>query len=284
MGRYRVVNSRQSQLTEEGKLLPRDGSSYILPTASETVKGGVRVGANLSMSGAMLSADDMRYDDAEVRGDIDELQDRAELLQDQIDAIPAGQQGPEGPEGPRGPEGPQGLKGDKGNPGDKGDQGPEGPEGPQGLKGDKGNPGDQGLQGLEGPEGPRGPEGPQGLKGDKGDQGPEGPEGPQGPAAPDQAINARIGISYMLAEGDVGKLVTITSANEFKILVPGDVFTAGQRVDVLVLGTGMVTVEGILDCSVNGTPSITSRAQWSAFSVVFLSATAAVVVGDMASS
>ena len=60
MERFRVINSRQSQRDAEGHLLPDDGSTYVLPTASATVKGGVRVGANLSMSGDVLSADDMR--------------------------------------------------------------------------------------------------------------------------------------------------------------------------------------------------------------------------------
>ena len=51
----------------------------------------------------------------------------------------------------------------------------------------------------------------------------------------------------------------------------------------VVAGSGMVTAVGS-SCTVNGTPSLVSRAQWSAFTVLFTSATAAVVVGDLASS
>ena len=96
-------------------------------------------------------------------------------------------------------------------------------------------------------------------------------------------INARTGTTYTLVAGDAGKVVTLTNAAAITLTVPGSVFTTGQRVDVLVLGAGMVTVVGS-SCTVNGTPSLVSRAQWSAFSVVFLSASAAVVVGDLASS
>ena len=96
-----------------------------------------------------------------------------------------------------------------------------------------------------------------------------------------QAINTQTGTAYTLAASDAGKLVTLTNAAAITLTVPGNVFTAGQRVDVLVLGAGMVTVVGS-SCTVNGTPSLVSRAQWSAFTVLFTSATTAVLVGDLA--
>ena len=96
-----------------------------------------------------------------------------------------------------------------------------------------------------------------------------------------QAINAQTGTTYTLAASDAGKLVTLTNAAAITLTVPGNVFTAGQRVDCIVAGAGMVTVVGS-SCTVNGTPSLVSRAQWSAFTVLFTSATTAVVVGDLA--
>ena len=93
-------------------------------------------------------------------------------------------------------------------------------------------------------------------------------------------INARTGTAYTLVAGDAGKVVTLTNAAAITLTVPGSVFTAGQRVDVLVLGAGMVTVVGS-SCTVNGTPSLVSRARYSAFTVLFTSATTAVVVGDL---
>ena len=98
-----------------------------------------------------------------------------------------------------------------------------------------------------------------------------------------QAINAQTGTTYTLDAADAGKLVTLANAAAITLTVPGSVFTAGQRVDVLVLGAGMVTAVGS-SCTVNGTPSLVSRAQYSAFTVLFTSATTAVVVGDLASA
>ena len=96
-----------------------------------------------------------------------------------------------------------------------------------------------------------------------------------------QAINAQTGTTYTLAAGDAGKLVTITNAAAITLTVPGGVFTAGQRVDCIVAGAGMVTVVGS-SCTVNGTPSLVSRARYSAFTVLFTSSTTAIVVGDLA--
>ena len=91
MTRYKVVNSRQSQVAgDSGRLVVDDGSGYTLPTATADIKGGVRVGANLSMAGEVLSADDMRYDDSQVLTDIADLEEGQQGLQDQIDAIGPG--------------------------------------------------------------------------------------------------------------------------------------------------------------------------------------------------
>ena len=105
-----------------------------------------------------------------------------------------------------------------------------------------------------------------------------------GAAPATQTINAQTGTAYTLVAGDAGKLVTLTNAAAITLNAPGSVFTAGQRVDVLVLGTGMATVVGTSGATVNGTPTLVSRARYSAFSVVWLTASSAVVVGDLAAS
>lgn len=97
-----------------------------------------------------------------------------------------------------------------------------------------------------------------------------------------QAINAQTGTSYTLQASDAGKLVTLDNTGAITLNAPGSVFTAGQRVDVLVLNTGMATVVGTSGATANGTPSLVSRARYSAFTVLWLSATSAVVVGDLA--
>lgn len=97
-----------------------------------------------------------------------------------------------------------------------------------------------------------------------------------------QAINAQTGTSYTLVSGDAGKVVTLSNAGAITLNAPGSVFTAGQRVDVVVIGAGMATVVGTSGATANGTPSLVSRAQWSAFTILWTSVTACVVIGDMA--
>lgn len=187
--------------------------------------------------------------------------------------------GPEGPEGPQGPAGPAGPQGDPGADGADGATGPTGPEGPQGP---------QGIQGIQGETGPAGADGATGPQGPQGETGPTGPEGPQGPAGADlthgtpQTLNAQSGTAYTLVAADAGKVVTASNASPKTITVPASVFTAGQRVDVIVTGAGAATLTAGGGMTLNGTPSLVTRAQWSAVTVLFLSATSAVVVGDLA--
>lgn len=97
-----------------------------------------------------------------------------------------------------------------------------------------------------------------------------------------QTINSQTGTAYTLAAADAGKLVTLTNAAAITLTVPTGALTVGQRVDCVVAGAGMVTVVGGAGMTVTGTPSLVSRAQWSAFTVVALSASACVVIGDLA--
>jgi hypothetical protein len=97
-----------------------------------------------------------------------------------------------------------------------------------------------------------------------------------------QPINAQTGTSYTAVASDTLKLVTLTNSSPIALSIPGSVFTAGQRIDFAVLGTGMVTVAGSAGATVNGTPSLVSRAQYSVFSVICLSPTSFLAVGDFA--
>jgi hypothetical protein len=94
--------------------------------------------------------------------------------------------GPQGPQGEPGPVGPAGA--DSTVPGPQGPQGEPGPEGPAGA--------DSTVPGPEGPQGPPGADstvpGPQGDPGPAGPEGPEGPVGPVGPAGP-TAVSADAG-------------------------------------------------------------------------------------------
>jgi hypothetical protein len=102
-----------------------------------------------------------------------------------------------------------------------------------------------------------------------------------GSVADPQPINAQT-TAYTLTASDAGKLVTMTLAAAGDLTVPTGTFTAGQRVDVLDLGASRVTFVAGAGMTLSGTPSLVSRAQHSAHSIIFLSSTEAVVVGDLA--
>ena len=183
-----------------------------------------------------------------------------------------------GATGATGPTGPAGPQGETGATGPAGPAGETGPQGPQGV------PGETGPAGADGADGATGAQGPQGEPGAAGATGPAGADGADGEDlthATAQPVNAQTGTTYTLVASDAGKLVTLTNSAAITLTVPGNVFTTGQRVDCLVAGKGMVTSVGS-SCTVNGTPSLVSRAQYSAFTVLFTSATTAVVVGDLA--
>lgn len=97
-----------------------------------------------------------------------------------------------------------------------------------------------------------------------------------------QTINAQTGTTYTAVASDVTKLVTLNNAGAITVSIPGSVFTAGQRLDFLVIGAGVATIVG--SSGATGIPaSVTTRtAVPTAFSVFFLSATSYAVVGDMA--
>jgi hypothetical protein len=97
-----------------------------------------------------------------------------------------------------------------------------------------------------------------------------------------QAINAQTGTTYTLVAGDAGKVVTLSNAGAITLNAPGSVFTAGQRIDVVVIGAGMATVVGTSGATANGTPSLVSRAQWSAFTILWTGRSECIVIGDMA--
>ena len=127
--------------------------------------------------------------------------------------------------------------------------------------------------------------GPAGADGEDGAAGADGADGEDLTHATPQTINPQTGTTYELVAGDAGKLVTCTNEAAITVTVPDATFTAGQRVDMAVLGEGMVTLVG---SSITLNPeaglSLVSRAQYSAFTIYFLDATTAFVTGSMAAA
>lgn len=199
MSKYKIVNNPNHSQVDyaTGTLLDRETVEGV-PIMSESTRGGAKLGDNLTISGDVLSAVNMRYDDTEVKDEIARMKEREQSIIDRIgdlthqggSAGPAGPTGPAGPPGPKGdpgPQGPPGPKGDRGPTGSDGVRGAAGPPGPTGPRGAEGSPGPIGPKGDAGPAGPEGrvgPQGPPGPKGEPGERGPAGERGEAGPAGP----------------------------------------------------------------------------------------------------
>ena len=87
--------------------------------------------------------------------------------------------------------------------------------------------------------------------------------------------------SYTLQSTDLAKLVTIDSASNVNVTVP-NILSDGDRIDILRKhATGEVTILAGSGVTVNGTPGLKLRAQWSGATLVKLAANTWVVMGDL---
>lgn len=98
-------------------------------------------------------------------------------------------------------------------------------------------------------------------------------------------VNAQTGTTYTIVLADENKLVTLTNAGAITLTLPQDSSVAipvGGRIDFAVLGAGMVTFVAGSGATANGTPSLVTRAQYSAASAIKVAANTWLVVGDLA--
>jgi hypothetical protein len=111
--------------------------------------------------------------------------------------------------------------------------------------------------------------------------GPTGPTGPQGDWASPQIINVQTGTSYTVLNSDDGKLITLNNSSTVTVTVDGSTaLNPGQRIDLIRLGSGgvIVSASGV---TINGTPGLNLRAQYSAATLICLSSNNYVLVGDL---
>jgi hypothetical protein len=164
--------------------------------------------------------------------------------------------------------------------------GPTGPTGPTGATG-----ADSTVQGPTGPTGATGPTGPEGAPstvtgptGAAGSTGPTGPTGATGADAPTvTAINAQTS-SYTLVLGDKNKMVEMYNASANTLTIPLNssvAFDIGTTITVLQTGAGQTTIAGTGGVTVNGTPGLKLRAQWSLVTLVKRATDTWVVSGDL---
>ena len=93
------------------------------------------------------------------------------------------------------------------------------------------------------------------------------------------SVNAKTA-NYTLTAGDKGEVITVTGTRT--VTVPGNVFAAGDRVDVVNIGTGVVTFagSGLTINSKDG--ALTIDSQYAGATILFGSATVAYLIGAIA--
>lgn len=97
------------------------------------------------------------------------------------------------------------------------------------------------------------------------------------------AINAQAA-SYTLVLADQGKQVEINSASATNLTVPTDAsvaFPVGATVLLAQTGTGQVTVAAASGVTVNGTPGLKLRTQWSTAVLIKRAANTWLLAGDL---
>lgn len=94
--------------------------------------------------------------------------------------------------------------------------------------------------------------------------------------------NTQTGTTYTLVIGDVGEYVTLNNASPITLTVPASVFAAGDTVNVIQLGAGQVTIAAGAGATLNSQGSkLKLTGQYAAATILFTSATAAVVFGNL---
>ena len=99
----------------------------------------------------------------------------------------------------------------------------------------------------------------------------------------DIATNAQ-SASYTLALADKGKLVEISNASANTLTVPPSSsinFPVGSQITVLQTGAGQTTITAGVGVTINGTPGLKLRAQWSSVTLIKRLTDTWVVVGDL---
>lgn len=100
----------------------------------------------------------------------------------------------------------------------------------------------------------------------------------------DLTINAQTGTTYTIALTDKNNLVTLSNASSIAVTVPTNsnaAFAVGSQVNIQQIGAGQVTVAGDTGVTVNSTPGLKLRAQWSAATLIKTATNTWTMVGDL---
>lgn len=101
------------------------------------------------------------------------------------------------------------------------------------------------------------------------------------------SINAQTGTTYQFVASDAGKLVTLTNANPITVTVASNAtvpFLVGAQVNLAQYGAGQVTVVGASSpnpVTINATPGLKTRAQYSSATLIQIATDEWLLVGDI---
>lgn len=98
------------------------------------------------------------------------------------------------------------------------------------------------------------------------------------------SINAQTGTAYTLVLGDAGKQVEMNNASANTLTIPTNAsvaFPTGTTILVLQTGAGQTTVAGAGGVTVNATPGLKLRTQWSAATLIKRDTNTWVLTGDI---
>jgi len=97
-------------------------------------------------------------------------------------------------------------------------------------------------------------------------------------------LNDQTGTAYTLALTDNGKLVTLDNASTGTVTIPDNssvAFPTGAQIHMVTKGTGPFSVTGASGVTVNATPGLNFRAQWSAATAIKLATDTWILLGDL---
>jgi hypothetical protein len=97
-------------------------------------------------------------------------------------------------------------------------------------------------------------------------------------------INAQTGTSYTTVLSDVGKIVEMNNASGNTFTVPTNSsvpYAIGSQIVVVQTGSGQTTIVAAGGVTVNGTPGLKLRAQWSSGTLIKRGTDTWVLVGDL---
>jgi len=141
-----------------------------------------------------------------------------------------------------------------------------------------------GAQGPIGPTGPTGTNGTIGVNGTTGATGATGPTGATGDFSSTFLTNAQTGTAYTLVLSDIGKIVEMNNASANTLTIPLNSSVAlavGSSITVLQTGAGQTTILGASGVTVNSTPGLKLRTQWSSATLIKRATDTWIAIGDL---